>query len=307
MARRRNALIQWLQTTLLIGFSRVMSCVPWSIRRGIGRLLGRLGYRLVPRAGSVARRNIEKVCGETLSEKEKDTMAREAVENVGIVAAEFSMIPSITPEFVEKYVRIEGWEHIEPDSGGLVLGAHLGNWEWMAPIVRTRYEKVAEVIRPLDDPRLNRFVDSIRRGNGVETIPKEGAGTEIIRKLRQGYLVGVLIDQSPRYSAVPVSFMGLPCWATIAPVMAALRARCPVYPLSLVRDPGGTYVMRFGKPVLMERNGQFLDDLVKNVQRCQDAVEQMIRSHPGQWLWLHRRWKKRERLEQEWKARKARN
>jgi hypothetical protein len=50
----------------------------------------------------------------------------------------------------------------------------------------------------------------------------------------------------------------------------------------------------------MRNSGQYLEDLVFNTQRCQDALETIIRAHPEQWLWFHQRWRKRERLEKEW-------
>jgi len=140
----------------------------------------------------------------------------------------------------------------------------------------------------------------------VVTIPKEGGGRDVIRLLREGYLVGVLIDQQPRDSAVPVTFFGQPCWGTIAPVMAAIRARVPVYPIGMARNADGRYTLRFYPALDMTRSSDLRQDLVTNSQRCQDAIEHIIRTHPEQWLWLHRRWKPRERLASEWEARSRR-
>jgi len=115
--------------------------------------------------------------------------------------------------------------------------------------------------------------------------------------------VGILVDQSPTNSGVPAQFFGQPCWATIGPVIFALRNHAPVHAATMARGADGRYTIEFTSEIPMANTGNLRDDLVENVQRCQDAVEAAIRKNPGQWLWLHRRWKARPRLEEEWKQR----
>jgi KDO2-lipid IV(A) lauroyltransferase len=165
---------------------------------------------------------------------------------------------------------------------------------------------VTEIVRPLDDPLLNRFVDSTRRAGRVETLPKENAGPEMLRLLREGWLVGVLADQSPRNSAAPVTFFGQPCWGTIAPVMVALRARVPVHSMLMVRERDGRYRFVVGPALEFVRTGDLYADLIANCQRVQDEIERMVRLYPDQWLWIHRRWKARPTLEREWEDRSRR-
>ena len=209
-------------------------------------------------------------------------------------------------DFVRRHVTVRGQEHIDLERGGFIIGAHLGNWEWMAPVVFALGGRTAEVVRPLDDPRLDAFVDRTRRSTGVVTIPKTGAGPELLRLLRDGCIVGVLVDQSPRENGVPVQFYGKPCWGTVAPVMVAARARKPAYPIAMTRDANGRYTVEFAPPIEMVRSGDLRADLIENSQRCQSAIEELVRRHPEQWLWLHRRWKPRPRLEAEWQERNRR-
>ncbi len=305
MAQRRNAAVEWVLTTLCIGFGGLTARLPLSVCRLLGRNLGRLGYWLVPRVRRVALANLDLAYGDALSPAEKRRIARGAAVNVGMVAAEFTHIAAIDEDFVARHVTIKGFEQLEAGRGGLIISGHFGNWEWLAPIVQTFHGKTAEIVRPMNDPRLNGFVDGVRRSNGVTTVPKLGAGREIIRLLRDGYLVGVLVDQSPRDNAVPVTFFGHPCWATIAPIMAAARCRVPVYAVTLTRDDRYHYALELSAPISLVRTGDLRQDLIANTQRCQDAIEAAIRNHPEQWLWLHRRWKPRPRLEAEWLRKSA--
>ena len=128
----------------------------------------------------------------------------------------------------------------------------------------------------------------------------------MLRLLKEGWIVGVLADQSPREAAVPVTFFGQPCWATVAPAMIAARAKVPMHVVSILREADGNYVMEFSEPIELDQSKPLRAGLVDVSQQCQDAIERIVREHPGQWLWLHRRWKKRPRLEREWAEKEAR-
>ena len=277
-----------------------MGMLPLSVCRAIGRALGIFMYACVPRVRRVALDNLRNAYGGTLTDREVRAIARGAAINVATVAAEFAHIPRLTPENIARWVTVEGAEHFDRERPGFILSAHLGNWEWMATVIKNMGFNVAEVVRPLDAPALNAFVERIRTSRGVRTIDKTGGGQEMLRLLKEGWIAGVLADQSPRESAVPVTFFGRPCWATAAPAMVALRQKMPIVVVTMTRDATGHYTLRISPPVSLERTGDFRADLVAITQRCQNILEQHVRAHPDQWLWLHRRWKARPRLEEEW-------
>lgn len=306
MSAKRNRIVQRALSLLLIAFGKLTLVLPLSASRALSRIAGRLAYYLVPRIRKVGMANLDLAYGDALSRAEKVRILRGAVDNVALVAAEFSRMPRLFARGFEGFVSVAGMEHIDLNKGFLAIGGHLGNWEWMASVMIAHGCRVAEVVRPFDDPLLDAAIDSTRRGGGVETIPKDNAGREIIRKIKEGYIVGVLIDQSPRENAVPATFFGAPCWATIAPAMVAARAKAPVHPVSMIRDADGRYTLCFHPALDLVRSGDLRRDLLENTQRCQTAFEQIVRAHPEQWLWFHRRWKQRDRLEREWNARMTR-
>lgn len=306
MARCRNPLIQGVLASLTILFGQLTLLLPLSWSRKLALVLGRIAFLLIPRMRRVGMANLDLAYGDTLSAAEKKRILRGALDNLALTAAEFSRLPRVAKRRFEGYVEVTGFEHIDTTRGFLGISGHLGNWEWMCPAVASCGFQVAEVVRLFDQPWLNAVIDRTRRGGGIATIPKDNAGRAVLELLRKGWLMGLLIDQSPRQNGVPVTFFGQPCWATVAPVMIALRAKVPIHPVSMVRDERGRYTCRFHPAIEMVRSGDPLRDLVANSQRCQSALERIIREHPDQWLWFHRRWKKRERLEQEWQARQAR-
>lgn len=303
--RGKSRLFVRLNTGCIIGFCRLMGVLPVSISRALGRWAGSLAYYIVPRIKQVGLKNLDLAYGDTLSSKEKRRIARSCAESVGITAAEFSRTVTLHKDVVGQFVTFEGLEHLDFSRGLILVGAHLGNWEWMAPALRTVCGKVSEVVQGVSDPRLDQFIDQTRCATGIRTVSKHGAGRELLRLLREGWVVGILVDQSPRDSAVPVEFFGKPCWGTIGPAMLAARAKVPVHSVVMPRDEKGRYTLAFSPPIELADTGDFTKDLVENTQRCQNVVEALVRQHPEQWLWFHRRWKERPRLEAEWAVRRA--
>lgn len=305
MARRRNPVVRHTLYGLTWLFFSVTRMIPLSVSRNIGVFLAGIACRVVPRVWTTGRANLDLAYGDSLSGEEKRRILRASVRNLGLVAAEFSHIPKLMADGFDRYVVVKGFENIDLARGGILLGAHQGNWEWMLPVSRILGLKTAAVVRQFDDPRVEALVYGVRRESGSKIVPKTNAMGTLLKEIRNGAQVGVLGDQNPRENAVPVTFFGQQTWATIGPALLAMRAKAPIYPISVVRTETGKYLFEFCPALDLVYTGHMMDDLQANTQRCQDALEAIIRQHPEQWLWLHRRWKRRERLEQEWAARET--
>lgn len=308
MPRRRNILVRSLSSGFTRAYLRIGRRLPLPFNRALAVFVGRILARLVPRVKQVAMANLDLAFGDSRTPAEKARIYRGAVDNIALVAAEFPHLDRIAAGSAGRPVTLEGLDQLVPGQGYLCIGAHIGNWELMAPFITMSCGyKAAVVVRPFDDPKVDRAIDALRTRGGVTTIPKDNAGRKIVRLLKEGYLVGILIDQSPRENGVPVTFFDAPCWATIAPVMIAVRAKVPILPVTSIRNERGEYTLHFYPPLEMTRTGDLRADLVYNSQRCQDAVEAIVRETPEQWLWLHRRWKERPRLAEEWARKQARD
>lgn len=295
--RRILALI----SVALLKFVRLLGL---RLARKFGIILAYLAYYLVPRIKRIGMKNINIAFGDSYSEVEKRRILWEAVKNMCLVVVEFPYMPYLAKikyqgiasyegiEFVEKYV--------EEKKGAIFIGAHLGNWEMMASLMCSQGYQVAEVVRNFNDSYLDKKIDEIRRSSLIKTIPKDSSSNEIIKLLREGWFVGILVDQSPRDNAVPVKFFGKECWATLGPAFLHLRTGAPIYPVVMVRKDDGSLLFKILPPLTLMKSGNLRKDLIAITQFCQDAIESLIREYPEQWLWFHDRWKARENLKSRW-------
>jgi len=263
-----------------------------------------LAFYLVPRIKRDGYKHIDYAFGDTLSKKEKKKILWNATKNMFLVAFEFPHLPRLAEEKYDKIATCRGIEFIENykknKQGALFVSAHLGNWEMMASLIGSHDYPVAEIVREFDDPQLNKVIDALRTGAKIKTIPKDQSANQIIKLLKEGWFVGMLIDQSPRDNGAPTLFFDKPCWSTIGPAYIYARTRIPVHPVSMTRNNDGTLLLEIFPPLELVHTGDLKEDILKNTQICQNAIENIIRQHPEQWLWFHRRWKQRDKLKAYW-------
>lgn len=175
--------------------------------------------------------------------------------------------------------------------GVLLMTGHLGNWEvgcrYFGEMFPGRFAVVAKRLRPA---WLDRFVVGLRSRSGTEVIPKDQAARGVLRALREGKIVAVLMDQN-RPEGVFAPFFGrLAATSPLVPMLAA-RTQSPVLPTAVTRTPDGLFELSVLPPLHFEGDFKEAGSLEAAVARCNGALETMIRRHPEQWLWSHRRFK----------------
>jgi KDO2-lipid IV(A) lauroyltransferase len=147
------------------------------------------------------------------------------------------------------------------------------------------------VAKKLRNSTLDRLVHKFRTRFGNRIIYKKGAMPEMTQTLRQGNVLGLLMDISRRFDGVEVQFFGRKATATPAAAMLALRCKSPVIPVFSHRNQMGQLVIKVEHPIEIQRTGDLRSDLQTNTQLITDRVEHAIRKNPEQWNWILKRWK----------------
>jgi Kdo2-lipid IVA lauroyltransferase/acyltransferase len=249
-------------------------------------LTAKLLDKAVPRYRRVARENLL-AAGYTNPEPIIDGVFR----SLARLIASFQALKDISRQNVSDWIHYDGLENftgpMARGKGVLVATAHLGNWELSAFTHAYMTGPMNIVVRPLDNPRIDAFVEHRRGLSGNPIIEKKDAARKIFKALKAGESVGILIDQnSSREEGVFVDFFGRKACANAAFVKFAHRTGAAVVPgFALWSEAEKKYVLRFYPEIPMTGNVQ------ADTQAVHSLLEKVIREYPDQWLWIHRRWK----------------
>jgi KDO2-lipid IV(A) lauroyltransferase len=225
-----------------------------------------------------------------LPEVERRRIARGAYRNMALAAFE-SLIPTVHPE------RRVVWENRElldralaEGRGVLVATAHFGGWELLGTALARQGLPLHAVVRPLRGA-LNEQLVRARVESGLRLIAARGAIRGMIRALAEGGVVCMLIDQvMPLHRGVFVPFFGRPASTSPGLSAAARRTGAPVLVAVSIRDRDALRVHLEG-PFPVRHSDDIDADIRAHTAEITAAIERLIRQHPEQWLWLHRRWK----------------
>lgn len=267
----------------------------WSLAhapRGLATFYARLMDLAVPRLRRVAMRNLAMAYPDK-TPAERKTITDEVFRSIGRLLYVFAHFPQMNRENISQWIRYDGLEHFveakKAGKGVLFAAAHAGSWELSAYSHALMTEIMHVVIRPLDNPRIDRLVEDYRQLSGNHLIEKWDGARAILRALQANEAVGILIDQNTaQREGVFVNFFGTPACTNPTFAKIAYRTGAAVIPaFALWLEKEQRHVLRFLAPVPMS------GDPLEDTQRLQSMLEGVVREYPGQWLWIHRRWKTR--------------
>ncbi len=272
--------------------------LPPAASYALASALGFLWYALDAERRRVALSNLLTAFGEEKTASEIERIARASFQNVCLTFAEFCQLMSMSPAAVQSMVETEGYDNFlrskAKNRGVILLTAHLGNWELMALFQSVHDAPINVLGRPLDNALLNETLDRVRKRFGNCVIPKQRAAREIMRVIRKGGVIGILMDQNTvETEGVFVDFFGKSACTTPAIPLLAQRLNVPTVPAFTHRIRRGKHAVVVGEEVALESTGDRRRDLVTNTEKLTKIIEFHIRQHPEQWLWMHKRWKTR--------------
>ena len=278
-------------------FATFIASVPHKRIASIGRVLGILVYFIDVRHRRIVRRNLKFVYPEWSTERVKRKSKR-VFQNLGITILEICQMICFSRDDIINKVKIRGEEHLlnamHNDKGAILISAHLGNWEiGLLYLVLHSNLPIVSVVRRLRNNLVNRWIHRLRTRFGNRIIDKDDALPEMVRVLRQGKILGIMIDQGTKSSlGVKITFFGKYITATPAAALLAMRCKSPVIPIFCNRNDDGMLSINIEPPLILKKTDDLRTDLRTNTQIMTDAIEKAIRRYPEQWFWVHKRWRK---------------
>lgn len=267
----------------------------WNVR--LGAAVGTGLYHLLPSRRAVALGNIKAAFGAAVGLEESRRILKKLFRNLGMTFMEIARIPAIDRPYADRWITVAPGSRqrleaaLAQGRGVLFLTGHFGNWELISIFGALRGYPSLVLAREQGWPRLNRMLTRYRESRGCKVVTKGFPVRELIRGLREGKVVGVLADQDGGRRGMLAPFFGR--LASTAPGIfaLALKTQAPVLPVFMIRGRGPAHTLTIGEPIVLPESGSETERIRTGIARYLAVMERMIRAHPDQWLWLHRRWK----------------
>lgn len=291
-------MIAYLIYLLLRGFSLFVNLLSENLSLWVGRQLGSAVYYLDLEHRKVAFQNLQIAFGQEKSKQEMCSIAKKTFQNLGMTAVEFFRIPGMDTETYKRKVEVEGFEValkvLDRKKGGLLLLGHFGNWELMALMSKVINQPVLVIAKSIKQKRIDQWITRIRREASLDLIPPKNATHKVIQALSQNQIVGILFDQrGKRSKGIWADFFGRKVPTTPGLAVMAIKSGAPVLPVFMIRIGFQKHRMIIKEPLQLVNTGDFKKDVEANTQLFNDTLESIIRQYPEQWLWIHRRWERK--------------
>jgi KDO2-lipid IV(A) lauroyltransferase len=277
----------------LIALSNVMPRSAWLAFCGF---LGSIAYYFASATRKLTLRHLSFAYGNEKSEKEIRQLAREVFKYLGKNTGEILRATRVkTLADLEKFLVTHGFENYETANrkgkGVIFLTCHLGAFDLQVSNMALRGLNPNIIGTPLKDARLNDLLWNYRNKHGAIAIERGRETFRMIKILKSGGSVALLIDQDTKVKSRFVNFFGKPAATPVGATVLALKTGAAVVPTYVYLADDGKQHMHILPEVPFTVTGDDEADMITNTQKLNDFIEATIRRHPEQWVWMHERWK----------------
>ncbi len=291
MARKgknNRSIGNWLIDRIARGVIWVLLMLPYRVRV---TAMGWLARRIIGPLSGFSRRsraNLAYIWPE-LEADERRQITREVLDNFGRVVIENYATD-------EQLSRASSWKVHGPGLDAaeaalaiqrpiLFVSGHFGNYQAARAAMNIRGFNLGGLYRPLNNPFLNdHYVKTIEAAGGPAFARGRRGLAGFMRHIKDGGHGALLVDQYYRDGEI-LDFLGKPAPTAISVGEIALKYDALVVPIYARRMENGLDFDIVLEPPIPH------SDPVAMTQALMDSLAQQIQERPGQWLWMHRRWK----------------
>ncbi len=276
----------------------VMALLPIKVAAALGRAFGAFA---IWAAGGERRKALKSLIT-AFPEKSPEELvgiARAAFRHLGQCAFELACVARIDRD-IERWIEWPASDRaaleaaIARGKGVVFVTGHVGNWELLARRVALAGFPSQSIAKETSDPGMTALVERFRSSGKVGSIwrGQDGAARKMLRALKAGEILGLVIDQDTKVQSVFVPFFGVPAATPRAPADLALRTGAALMVGFCQRQPSGRYLLTM-RELPVEPSDDREGDVLKLTAALSSEIENAIRRAPEQWVWMHQRWKTR--------------
>lgn len=289
---RVSHLVEYL---LLDAVSLLIRMLPLRFLPRFAGCIVRLGSPLLQSRKRVALRNLRNAFPEK-AESELERIARESFVSVTTAFLELLWFPRLTREQLSEKVAISNPDLIAEvnacGKGAICLTAHFGNWEMGAQAIINRLVIPTHVIVKTQSNKLvDKKINDLRMQFGGTIVPMGLSIREILRALQRGGAIILAADQTAPKESILIEFFGRAVPTFQGPAAFSLKSGALLILFMTVRQSDGRYNLLVEKVPSEDLKSSSEENVLELTRRQVKMTEDIIRAHPEQWMWMHKRWK----------------
>lgn len=241
-----------------------------------------------------ARRNLRK-CFPDMTSIEIKKIIKEMWENFGLLAAEYASPDAFWDGKTLRNIEIVGLEnlkHFQNDGKpGIIFTAHTGNWQMITLAAQSIGFDLTQMYRPANNPWVDTLMLKCQKLAVKNVITKrQGGPRDLFSLIKRGEHALLLIDQKLG-EGMAIPFLGREAMTATGVARMYLNQNCPLLPARSERLHGSHFRVTFYPPINYIPKGDHRQDMYDLLLSINTMLGEWIKERPGQWLWLHRRWK----------------
>lgn len=222
-------------------------------------------------------------------EDEIRRIAKESYKNMAKTFFEYFWLDKIIKSDRIRFSGKDILDDVYAQGRGVILvSLHMGNWELGSMLGSMGYP-MYNIAKRQSNKRVDEVINAIRRKNNVQMIYKGDSSRKLVKAVKEKAIIGLVSDQYVKDTEVV--FFNRKTMAPSGAAMLALRYDIPVIIGYNIRNKDNTFTAEIVKNLPMEKTGDMKQDVQRITQSITDELEAIIRAHPEQWLWQHRRWR----------------
>lgn len=274
----------------------VHGVLPRKLGLAVFEILGDIAYFFPNRERTRTVEHLRSIFSAQWPEKKVLSLARRVYRELGKNAFDAIYFARCNKKQMEKNVLCDDLSEFrrayDRGKGMVAITAHCGCFEMLLHYFAAQGFRSFAIGKEVYDRRLDRLVTKMRSGPNITYVYSSENPRAIIRLLKEGRLMGALIDQDTKVDGVFAHFLGKLAYTPSAPVKLAMRYDIPVFVVTTVRQEEGMHRIFISERIALQKSGDESRDLVKNVETVNSLISATISKYPAQWVWMHRRWQR---------------
>jgi Kdo2-lipid IVA lauroyltransferase/acyltransferase len=268
--------------------------IPYRLALVLGDAIGFLGFSVVRIRRRVTLDNLRNSFGDKFSEREYRQIGCRAYRNIAKSMIEYGLFPSFKKRGLDKFISIEGIEHLQAikdgGKGGVMFTGHFGSWELMGAYISQLGFPIEYLVGHQHNEKVNDLMNRHRTMFGIGLIEMGVAARGVFKAVKDGRMVCMLSDQDAGNDGTIIQFLGRPASTPKGPAAFAIKTGAPLASGFIVRE-GLRHKIHIEPMIPFTPSGDKQEDIKTLTQAYTSILERYVRQYPDHWFWPHRRWK----------------